>query len=471
MPAARRRAPPRRRSSARSACRVRRRRGAGRPSTRARSALGARHGWLPLGLGDGDGLVAQGVGEQRHPGGRDDRVGRRAGRAGDGVVSSRSSRARSGGEGVPGGSGVGQEDGRRRRRRASSAQRSRPWGSPSVPVSDTTTGRARPSAWAVARAAERRPRARRPGRGGRRGRARGRAAARRTSGRRPRRRCRSSRSVGSIIGWARPRVSPSSPKSMTTWPASRRSAPSASSGCERDVGRGCRRARPPRPVIASSARVPPQNSPRRAAPRASPLRLRGRHGRDGHCGTGWPSAARKASTEAVRSGRPAPSTAQCTGSPSPAAYASTSASTAASGGFETTTTDLGRRVVGERAQRLPGRAAPDGRLEVAPPDAEAVATPTPAASSRHITCWAPVPDAATMPTDPGRTTLAKPRATPPTMRRAAVGAHDEHVGGGRGILERAPRPRRARCRRTPSPTAPTRSRRRPRSRRAAPGRR
>ena len=39
--------------------------------------------------------------------------------------------------------------------------------------------------------------------------------------------------------------------------------------------------------------------------------------------------------------------------------------------------------------------------------------PTPAASSRHITCWAPVPDAATMPTEPGRTTLANPRATPP----------------------------------------------------------
>ena len=40
--------------------------------------------------------------------------------------------------------------------------------------------------------------------------------------------------------------------------------------------------------------------------------------------------------------------------------------------------------------------------------------PTPAASRRHIACWAPVPDAATMPTDPGRTTFAKPSATPLT---------------------------------------------------------
>ena len=31
-----------------------------------------------------------------------------------------------------------------------------------------------------------------------------------------------------------------------------------------------------------------------------------------------------------------------------------------------------------------------------------------------MTCCAPVPDAATRPTEPGRTTLAKPSATPPT---------------------------------------------------------
>ena len=31
-----------------------------------------------------------------------------------------------------------------------------------------------------------------------------------------------------------------------------------------------------------------------------------------------------------------------------------------------------------------------------------------------MTCWAPVPEAATMPTGPRRTTLAKPRATPLT---------------------------------------------------------
>ena len=41
--------------------------------------------------------------------------------------------------------------------------------------------------------------------------------------------------------------------------------------------------------------------------------------------------------------------------------------------------------------------------------------PTPAASSRHITCWHPVPEAATTPTGPGRTALANPRPTPPTI--------------------------------------------------------
>ena len=40
--------------------------------------------------------------------------------------------------------------------------------------------------------------------------------------------------------------------------------------------------------------------------------------------------------------------------------------------------------------------------------------PTPAAASRLITCCAPVPEAATRPTGPGRTTLAKPSPTPPT---------------------------------------------------------
>ena len=143
-----------------------------------------------------------------------------------------------------------------------SAVRVRPCGSPSVPVTDTTTGSARPPSRAARLAARWRRRARRPGPGARRSRARGRAAARRSVGSAASAAMRSMRSVGSIIGWARPWVSPSSPKSMTRWPASLRSDPSARSsraGC----WSGCHPARRRPASIASSARVPPQKSPRR----------------------------------------------------------------------------------------------------------------------------------------------------------------------------------------------------------------
>ena len=70
------------------------------------------------------------------------------------------------------------------------------------------------------------------------------------------------RSEPSIIGCGRPRVSSSSPKSTKTWlvgHAGRRRGPGrATAGC----WTGCRRARPLATSIASSARVPPQNSPR-----------------------------------------------------------------------------------------------------------------------------------------------------------------------------------------------------------------
>ena len=59
-------------------------------------------------------------------------------------------------------------------------------------------------------------------------------------------------------------------------------------------------------------------------------------------------------------GRPAPSVAQWTGVPSPAAYASRSASTSGAGGFETTRMRLGRRVGRERGERLAGGPAADG---------------------------------------------------------------------------------------------------------------
>ncbi len=51
-------------------------------------------------------------------------------------------------------------------------------------------------------------------------------------------------------------------------------------------------------------------------------------------------------------------------------------------------------------------------------------------------CWQPVPDAATMPTGPGETALAKPRPEPADDGGAAVGAHHEQPALGGGPLER-----------------------------------
>ena len=58
-------------------------------------------------------------------------------------------------------------------------------------------------------------------------------------------------------------------------------------------------------------------------------------------------------------------------------------------------------------------------------------TPLPAASIRHATSCAPVPAAATTPTGPGRTSLAKPRPTPREHRGAALGPHHEQAALGR----------------------------------------
>ena len=70
-----------------------------------------------------------------------------------------------------------------------------------------------------------------------------------------------------------------------------------------------------------------------------------------------------------------------------------------------------------------------------PPTPRQWLTPTSAASSRHITCWAPVPDAATMPTWPWRTALAAEGGDAADDGGAAVGAHDQDVRGRGGVLE------------------------------------
>ena len=50
-----------------------------------------------------------------------------------------------------------------------------------------------------------------------------------------------------------------------------------------------------------------------------------------------------------------------------------------------------------------------------PPTPMAWEMPTPAASSRQVTSWMPVPEAPTTPTGPRRTALANPRPTPSMM--------------------------------------------------------
>jgi hypothetical protein len=138
--------------------------------------------------------------------------------------------------------------------------------------------------------------------------------------------------------------------------------------------------------------------------------------------------------DAVRSGRPGPSTAQCTCSPSSSARASRSASTPASGGLETTMT-LGRRVGGERTQRLPGRAPTDGRLEVAAADAEAVRDADPGRVEQAHDLLGAGPRRGDDADRAGAHDVGEPEGDPADVGGAAVGPHDEHVSGGGGVLE------------------------------------
>ena len=129
-----------------------------------------------------------------------------------------------------------------------------------------------------------------------------------------------------------------------------------------------------------------------------------------------PSAdvASAASTAAVRSGRPWPRVAQWTGLPSVTAYASTVASTSAAGGLDTTMMDSVDGSAASAASAWRVERPPTAEDMSRPPTPRQWLMPTPAMSSRHMTCCAPVPEAATRPTEPARTRLAKPRATPAT---------------------------------------------------------
>ena len=397
--------------------------------------LGARHRRLPLGLGDGDGLVAQGVGEQRHPGGRDDRVGLEEAvqRARVDAVIAR----------LPGGRGRAgwrhRWTGRRRR-----------------PASASVCRAPRPALRVAVGAGERHDDGERPavGVGGRARGAHGvrelagrvgvrpvaehevERAARRTWGRRASAAIRSIRSVGSIIGWARPRVSPSSPKSMTTWPASRRSGPSASVGSSGRCCCGCRRASASATVIASSARVPPQNSPRRAGPRARPGVLRGPPRWPATCGTGWPSAveegldrggevgaARAEHGPVHRAARAPRHTPRPRRAPRRPAASTRRRPTSVAGSSASARSAW--RV--ERPPTAALRSRPPTPRQWLTPDAGRVE------QAHHLLgAGAGRRDDAHR---SGPHDVGEAERDPADVGRAAVGAHDEHVGGGRGVLE------------------------------------
>ena len=111
---------------------------------------------------------------------------------------------------------------------------------------------------------------------------------------------------------------------------------------------------------------------------------------------------------------PAPATPSGPGCASPAAYAARSAATSSAGGLETSTATSTRGSASSRARAVRVDSPPTSAERSRPPTPYAAATPTPAWSSSASTCWQPVPDAATMPTGPGATTLAKPSPMPST---------------------------------------------------------
>ncbi len=96
---------------------------------------------------------------------------------------------------------------------------------------------------------------------------------------------------------------------------------------------------------------------------------------------------------------------------------------------------LGGGVVGQRPERLAGGAAPDGGLEVTAADAEAVAEADPRGveQAHHLLrAGAGGGDDAHR---PGAHDVGEAEGHPCDVGGAAVGPHDEHVGGGRGVLE------------------------------------
>ncbi len=156
----------------------------------------------------------------------------------------------------------------------------------------------------------------------------------------------------------------------------------------------------------------------------------------GHSGTSRPSRVSTRSAAAVRSGCPGPRRASSTGVASASAYAVMSVATSGAGGLETSTisSTAGSSSRRRRASRV--ASPPTSAERSRPPTPSAEETPTPAWSSRASSCWQPVPDAATMPTGPGRHHVGEAEPDAVDDRGPAVGAHDQDPAVGGRALER-----------------------------------
>ena len=192
----------------------------------------------------------------------------------------------------------------------------------------------------------------------------------------------SRRRVGSIIGWARPAVYSSSPKSTSSasTPAAATST-SASASSVPPTNRPCRR-------VPVPGRVVPWTGQLGDVATEPAQQVLGRLREVGPAGPQQRGQHRRAQPLGVRRERGGDLVGRWLGDQ------------------QRELDGRGRRRAGRRAVRV--ASPPISADRSRPPTPYAAATPTPAWSSSASTCWAPVPDAATMPTGPGATTLANP---------------------------------------------------------------
>ena len=101
-----------------------------------------------------------------------------------------------------------------------------------------------------------------------------------------------------------------------------------------------------------------------------------------------------------------------TGLPTCRVASSTRAATDAAGGFEIRTMTAVPGSAARRSRPASIIVPPTRSSRSRPPTPIACETPAPNRSMRQLTCWRPVPDAATRPIEPRRTTLAKPSGIP-----------------------------------------------------------